>query len=131
MSLSGASRLIERDLAGEALIDEPVEAFPFTPCYRLASCQGEIVAGIIACLCVGTQPRPLIHCAYCACAVDAAITAPTASIVVRMALGIGCLLAGLNDWDAERSYSIRIAALTPPKPSVHLPNLSVRRARDA
>jgi hypothetical protein len=30
--MSGAFRLIERDLAGEALIDEPVKAFPFTPC---------------------------------------------------------------------------------------------------
>ena len=36
--------------AGEALIDEPVEAFPFAPCCRLTSCQGEIEAGIVASL---------------------------------------------------------------------------------
>ena len=49
-SPSGAVRIIERDPAGEALIDEPVEAFPFAPCCRLASCQGEIEAGIVALL---------------------------------------------------------------------------------
>jgi hypothetical protein len=49
-SRSGAVMLIERDLAGEALIDEPVKAAPFAPCGRLASCQGEIEAGIVASL---------------------------------------------------------------------------------
>src|SRR5262245_52791326 len=44
---AGPPRLIERDLAGEALIDEPVEAAPFAPRCRLSSCQGEIEAGIV------------------------------------------------------------------------------------
>ena len=49
-SCSSTARLVERDLALKALIDEPVEAFPFAPCYRLTSCQGEIEAVIVASL---------------------------------------------------------------------------------
>src|SRR5262249_37783392 len=47
-SAAGAS--LKRNLAGEALIDEPVQPAPFAPCRRLAACQGEVKTSIVACL---------------------------------------------------------------------------------